>query len=193
MDEKQFHALAADIAKALGGAVTRRNDTGNPPFADFGTRDALPLNVATVWNDASKLRISVVMPRKEDSACRYSVRDMYARNEVTPDTEIGVSAAKGAERIAADIKRRLIPGATDAHRRAVERRNADNAYRAAKAATVARLCKALKCEARGEMVYAGACSFQVSGPESIQIDRLYVTPDTALKIHALLKADKGGE
>jgi len=193
MDEKAFHKLAAEIARALGGAVTRRNEPTNRLFAEFTTAAGLPLDVAPAWNDTSKWRASVVMPRNGDSACRYSARDMYARSEPTPDTEIGVSAAKGAAKIAADITRRLIPGATDAYKRACERRDADDAYRAGKAATIARLCKALKSESRGDMVYAGACSFQVSGPESIQIDRMYVTPDTALKIHALLKADKGGE
>lgn len=204
MDEKSFHTLAAAIARALGGTVTRKNEPHNWYFADFTTAEGLPLEVCNQdYRTNKKLSVKVVMPVKGESACRYIARDLYSADEwQSNDTvsEIGVSADKGAERIAADIRRRLIPSATDMYARACKRRDADKAFRDGKAATVARLRKALKCEERGkhasadgDMVYASGCYMQVSSANSVQLERMYVTPETALKIHALLLADKGGE
>ena len=190
MEIAAFNKLSAAIAANLGGAVTRRNDPGNPCFADFRTGEGLPLNVAGVWNDPAKLRVSVILARKGDTACRYLARDLYGRNEVTPDTEIGVSAAKGAEKIAADIRRRLIPGATEAAARANKLAQEAQEYKSGTAVTLLYLSKRLGVEPWRDQnrLRCGPADMEITGPDSVILDRLSLTAEHAAQVIDLLRA-----
>ena len=193
MENEAFHKLAAAIARALGGKVTRRNDPGDCKYAEFITAQGLPLNVApAAYNAPDKIRVSVVMPRKGDTAGRYLARDLYSRGEVQPDTEICVSVAKSPERIAADITRRLIPGASEAHARAVAEARTAEDYKQGTAETLLLLAARLgvlldERDKRDNSMRCGPAHLYVQGPNAVKIDTLYLTAERAARVIDLLR------
>jgi hypothetical protein len=196
---REYIALVRAIAKALGGKVTKEPDVDSYYYwANVTTAEGLPLSLHYRIHE-KKITVSVNLPpiKGRESERHQSVRDVltYEENK-SPDApvhEIGVSAEKGAEKIAADITRRLVPGATIIYKRACERRDTSEKYERDTQATIALLAKRLKVEPRGVRLYCGGCTLEVSGPDSVRFDHLYVTAETGAKIAALVLAEKGGE
>lgn len=193
--------LVNAIAQAMCATV-KTDEDGEHCFGAvyLVTADGVPLRVGDAYREPGRLRISVDLPDirgRDGSTSVQTVSNVLSYEEregrePAPVSEIGVSEDRGAATIARAIQSRLIAGATELHKRACKRRDELEAYAKGEAATIARLCKALNCRANGTAIYAPGCYMTVSGPNSIHFERMYVSPDTALKIHALLMADKKG-
>jgi hypothetical protein len=198
-DRAKRLALVAAIAQALGGTVKTDPDHEH----SFGsvyvvTADGTPLRVSDA-REPGRLRISVDIPdiRGADGFTRVQTTSdvmTYEENNgraPAPTADIGISEARGAEAIARAITSRLIKGATELYTRGCKRRDEHEAHDKGKAETIAEICAALKCNANGERIFAPGCYMTVSGPNSVHLERVYVTAKTALKIHALIAAEKG--
>lgn len=197
--KRDFRALVAAIAKALGGTVTRAPDPDDNYWnAKLTTGAALPLWMSYRSHE-KKITVSLDLPpiNDRDGGPRHqSWSDVITYEEqkgAAPTYEIGVSFERGADAIARDITRRLIPGATILYTRALARKATAEEHARGTAATIANLSKQLNTEPRGVRLYCGGCTLEVSGPDSVRFDHLYVTAELAAKIAALVMAEKGDE
>jgi hypothetical protein len=197
---RKFVALIRAIAKALGGEVTKEPDGDDSHwfYCQLTTGAGLPLSLHYRAHE-KKITVSVSLPsiKGRDSASHQSPREVITHEEqktgTAPVYEIGVSPDKTAERIAWDITRRLIPGATILYTRACDRRDQCEKYARDTEATIAQLAKTLNVEPRGVRLYCGGCTLEVSGPDSVRFDHLYVSASLGAKIAALVLAEKGAE
>jgi len=194
-ETKKLAGLVAAIAKAMGATVTRPPDAERYWSAKVRTADGVDLWLSK--NQDNRLRAAVDLPaiKGQDGQDRQqSVRDVlsYDEQKSAPVTDITVSMDREPEAIARDITRRLVPGASAVYAKALERKRTSEEYARGTNETLAKLAKAFKCEPRhGTNLYPGSVTVNVSGPNSVSIDRVYCSPDTAVAIVKLLQADKG--
>lgn len=192
-------AQASAIAKALAAKVTNESDPEHwTPSAIVTLSDGTALDVAPAYQEKGKLRICVSLPaytERDGSKRHQSVNDLLTYEEKNhaatpcPVTDIKVSAEKTPERIAADITRRLIPGATLLTLRARERKATAEAFGKGVNQTLAMITKATRASARGTTVHADGLSLEVSSPDSVRLGSFYVKPETAVEIWKLVKRD----
>jgi hypothetical protein len=195
-ETKKLAGLVAAIAKAMGATVTRAPDAERYWSAKVRTADGVDLWLSK--SQDNRLRAAVDLPAIKDrdgNDRQQSVRDVlsYAEQKAAecPVTDITVSMDRAPEAIARDITRRLVPGASLVYAKALERKRTSEEYARGTNATLAKLAKAFKTEPRhGTNLYPGSVTVNVTGPESVSIERVYCSPDTAIAIVRLLQADK---
>jgi hypothetical protein len=208
---QQLAALAAAIARALGATLLpprkgcdpdqwRRIDTAEGPqlslhFSTFPKRRLVTgINLPNYTDRAGESR------QQTTRDVEWNAKRLLGEGAPFPETSITADAERDPEKLAADIRRRLLPGAIVLHRAALERKAQLEEHGAGTNATVARLCKELK-QRTGERkhdretLYFDACRLQVSSPDSVRFESFYVDTDTAIAIYKLIEAHKakGGE
>ena len=184
-----------EISKALGGVVLGKEDI------DHGAEIMTPQY--TLWFSLDtyrkKLNVSFTFPRYQDARGEFrsiTTQDILTYEERTTHsikTSITCAYDKGAQAIAKNVARRLVPQAIELTERAKKLVEQRNAYEGARDATGTRLIQCFGYEAdkrNPELLYAsGLPRLQVS-PKSVRFDNFYCSEVAALKILAILKDDK---
>jgi hypothetical protein len=187
----------AEIAKALGGTVEFKESIDHGATV-VTAQYSLWFAVDTY---RKKLNISFTFPSYQDASGnwqRLSTQDLLTyeeRNSGSVTTSIGCAYNKGAQAIAKDVARRLVPQCVELTQRA-QKLIADRAeFERARDATGTQLVKQFGYEQAAnnrEILYArgeGLPRLQVS-PKSVRFEAFYCSEASALKILAILKADK---
>jgi hypothetical protein len=203
---QQLAALAAAIARALGATLLPpRKDRDVDQWRRIATPEGPELSLHFSTYPKRRLVIGINLPNYTDrtgNTCQQSPRDiewnakrLLGEGVTFPDTTITQDPEREPAKLAADIRRRFLPGAIVLHRAALERKEQLEAHAAGVNATMQRLCKELKqrTEARHhdrETLYFDACRLQVSSPDSVRFDQFYVDTDTAIAIYKLIEAHK---
>ena len=135
------------------------------------------------WNNRKRLAVSCGWPKNAKGEVKTPSRvygERAARIEGRK-TEITCAKDRGAEAIARDILRRLIPDYTVIYAELMAVAAVDDAYQSKAAATVARLVKipgASMTRESDNTVYFPCCTVRVNG-DSVSFDRLSVSADAA--------------
>lgn len=188
-DKRDIEPIARAICAALG--ATLDHDKGNDWYARAVMPDGVTIGLHLGYGNGGRLEASAYLPG------RITSRDVidYAEDKAGKfTTKISCDPKRDAAAIARDITRRLLPDARTLTVRAIERQRKTEEFEAGKALTLATLAQRLGCEVRREsQLYAGSVSLEVSGPDSVRIERIYCNAETAARIVELLRAEKAGE
>lgn len=203
--------LAEGIARALGAELLPlRKGFDADQWRRIQTAEGPQLSLHFARHPKLRIVTGINLPDYTDRAgetrhqspreCDYIARKLLGEGVALPETSITTDPTRGAEKIAADIRRRFLPGSIIWHRAALERKATLEEHGAGTNATVARLCKELKqrTDARHhdrETLYFDAVRLNVSSPDSVRFESFYVDTDTAIAIYKLVAAykAKGGE
>lgn len=198
IEKSEFAAFACDVAAALGGQITRRNEDGD--YVDIALSDVtIDLYVSRNYADRNKPIVVVGLPvlrwRDAEGNDQTAIaRDSLAYNERDKVTlQIKASMTRGAVAVAKDITRRLLPQARIVWAKMLARRDSAMAYAGQTVATREALAFTLGVEPRGNTLYVDGATLTVQG-NSVRFERLSnVSLETALKMVALLKAQGEAE
>ena len=188
------HELACAVCAAMGTGWTFENKDEHAAGTVYAPRfvhaDGHGFYLCSRYNSNGKVEVSPVWPKGSDGKTVTYYPAVYGG----PNThEIKVSVSRGADAIAADIKKRFLPVYLPMWQNAADVRNRNDAYSSLTKATVAELVKSelftnsarddspkvLYTKAKGAYsvnVSGGFVSFEVSG----------VTPEKAIAILQLL-------
>lgn len=194
----EFIELTAAIAQALGGEVLKAPTAENYWYATIDTPD-MPLTL-DLRRDTGRIEFRVSWPSYKDSQGNAQTvygRDVldYEARKHPPTLDITAALSRGAQALAKDIQRRLIPSAKPVYDAAVKICSDRAAHASNRAVTIARLAKVFGVAPphrnSPETLYLDVARLQVSSADSISFDRFSVDADTAIKIVTLLRARKG--
>ena len=203
---QQLAALAAAIARALGATLLpMRKERDHDQWRRIATPEGPELSLHFSTYPKRRLVTGINLPNYTDRAgetrqqtardVEWNAKRLLGEGVAFPETSITADPERDADKLAADIRRRLLPGAVILHRAALERKEQLEAHAAGVNATMQRLCKELKqrTEARHhdrDTLFFDACRLQVSSPDSVRFDQFYVDTDTAIAIYKLIEAHK---
>lgn len=200
-DRPPIRELAATIAKELGATLLpkrpdREHDENYPRIA---TAEGPELSLSYHWQ-TKRLATGINLPTytaRDGSTQGQSPRELQyivkADHGSEPETSITTDPTRAAEKIASDIKRRLLPGAIVWHQAALKRKAQLEERAAEQVATIEKLCKAFKHkhDARhGETLYLPRVRLQVSSADSVRFESFYTDAETAIAIYKLITASK---
>jgi hypothetical protein len=187
MNEKRDIAtIARAICAALG--ATLKHDEGNDWYASAVLPDGVTIGLHLRYGNGGRLEASCNLPGQ------ITTRDVIQYDEEKAGkftTRISCDPERAPAAIAKDITRRLLPTATTLHARALETTRKRGEFEAGKQRTLVALAQRLGCDVRRESkLYPGDVSIEVTGPDSIRIERIYCNGETAAAIVELLRAEK---
>jgi hypothetical protein len=205
-ERPDLRALAGAIARALGATLQplrkgydadqwQRIATAEGPELSLHFSTFPKLRLVTGINFPSYKNRNGEMERQTARDIEWNAKRLLGEGVPFPETSITADPARPVDKLAADIRRRLLPGAIVLHRAALERKAQLEEHGAGVTATIARLCKELK-QHTGERIhdretlYFDACRLQVSSPDSVRFESFYVDTDTAIAIYKLIAASK---
>jgi hypothetical protein len=189
-----FTALIPELAKALGGTVTRTDEGGGPNGNAEITVDGVP--IAPSWSEYQKrLTIGVSWPRLKDGSY-LSPRYFMSSRDAPDRVDINCNIARGAEAIAKDVRRRLLPLVTPLYAQAQEykaqREEQFRQVEAVEAMFIARFGYT-KPQFRGDSLYRSddPGHIRVIAGDSIYFERFYLPRDLAIKVLELISKERG--
>lgn len=192
----EFSKTITAVAKALGGMVIKAPDSENGNYAEISF-DLFPV---TLYHDTYRKKLSISIKRptwrnaegnSEQVSFDY-VTSNVERNEGTDTTNIHCSPDKAPKKIAADIRNRLGKHGKDIYDRAVKNANEAETSANAKRVTLEKLAAhfgEIPRKHSPDSIYVGGQILTVSSANSVRIDHIDCSPETAKAIMALLMDD----
>lgn len=181
--------LVKDVAKAAGGKVLRlpnkeRNSSGQIEV------DGIPVDIL-FYQSEQRLKVDVGNPQfiNEDGA-KQTVRLKDNYNSEDGDTRVmGFALDRPAQAIANGIKHRLVPDMRACYERCVKIGKGYEKYNSDRAALLDQMARHFNVKPWKHSLSLNGCTINVSNND-IKFESFSVSPETAKKIAALIKADK---
>jgi len=182
----EFKKLTAGLAKALGGSVLRPPTIENDWFAEVQAPE-MPLSLDLRSHDG-RVEIGISWPTYKD-------RDRNMQKVTGRPVSITAALTRGADAIAKDIQRKLIPEAKPVYEAAVARCSQIAADLTNLVRTRTRLAKLLGARPNDhtDRFSLDVADIQVRSENDVRFEAFSVDVNTAVKVVALLRANKKGE